>query len=65
MDYKKFSSIYGAHRTENCHNCVCYTCKRSCKVDFCKTHCDMCVVVEGNGKRDKCLYEYSTQKKEG
>lgn len=66
MDYRKFGVNYGAYRTENCPDCVCYNCKKDCRIDFCNTHCSMCQIVEGNGKRSVCLYEYSTnQKKEG
>ena len=65
MNYRKFGVNYGAYLTESCPDCICYGCKKDCKVDFCKTHCDMCVVVEGNGKRERCLYEHTTGKKVG
>lgn len=56
MTSDKLSRIYGDNRIEECGRCICNRCKRPEKTSFCKTHCDMCIVVEGNGKRDKCLY---------
>ena len=57
MNSDKFRAIYeDSGRVENCSKCVCNRCRREEKTSFCKSHCDMCIVVDGNGKRETSFY---------